>query len=71
MTAAMATMNGGVMPMDHGTIDFNTLNGTNDRQSQSSLKGADWFKFFGGGQKKVTRGPSLVDLSLYWHTNII
>ncbi|EAU32073.1 conserved hypothetical protein [Aspergillus terreus NIH2624] len=55
MTAAMATMNGGVMPMDHGTIDFNTLNGTNDRQSQSSLKGADWFKFFGGGQKKVTR----------------
>jgi hypothetical protein len=39
MTAAMATMNGGVMPMDHGTIDFNTLNGTNGKHFRSHGSG--------------------------------
>ncbi|KAF9893368.1 hypothetical protein FE257_011800 [Aspergillus nanangensis] len=56
MTATMASMNGGVMPMDHGSIDLNGLDGMNERESQSSMKGGEWFPFFGGGgQKKVTR----------------
>ncbi|OGM42845.1 bZIP transcription factor FlbB [Aspergillus bombycis] len=54
----MASLNDGVLPLEADALNRQNdeLNG---RQSQGSLMkasmGTEWFRFFGGGQKKVTR----------------